>query len=163
MEVMSGAELQKIHKEVLHSSAHAGAHQSMVFTSEDGEKTVIKEFHGDSLTWTVEEDDVHAHHGDVLVIKSDDGKTYEIITDGEGEAGTEKKVKVWISEDDEGQVKVKSSSGEHVHMEKIVTEGAEGENVKVIVIKKKVGDCDHEHDHEEEVEVEVEVKKESKQ
>lgn len=71
MELVSG-EQDEIHtKEV------------MVFIDEDGEKTVIKENGGEEVVWVTDEDDVHKEHKKVMVIKSGDESTYEVITDGE--------------------------------------------------------------------------------
>ena len=83
----------------------------------------------------------------------------QVITEGEG--SSEEDVHVWVTEGGEGDV----------HIEKIVTEGEDGEEVKVIVMKKSIEhdcdhhkdhDCEHEHDEEHEVEVEVKVKKKEK-
>lgn len=101
---------------------------TMVFISEDGEKTEIKEIHGDSLVWIEEGEHPHGEH--VIVMKSDDGETIDILIDedGEHEVVKKKEIKVIISDDQEGSWTVNS---------KELKEIDEDENVKVIVIKEK--------------------------
>jgi len=156
---------------------------TMVFISEDGKKTEIKEFHGDSLVWIEEGEHPHkAHvHGEhVIVMKSGDGETYDILIDEDGEGHDivkKKEVKVIVHSDeggswtvdskelkeideDENVFVIKSEDGD-VDLEKIMEEH-EGENVKVIVIKKGEDhdeDHDEDMDHDEDVEVEVTKKK----
>jgi len=79
-----------------------------------------------------------------------------------------------VSGDEEGNwTVVEGDEDATVNIEKIVKEGEEGEDVKVIVITKKVEkdcdhdedhdeDCDHDEDHDEDVDVKV-IKKEKKQ
>ena len=159
MEMMSGmdADMEKIHYN--YSMAHSGGKhaKAMVYISEDGEKTEIKEIHGDSLVWITEGegdcehvkvmkykmkegDDPHMEHmhGEhVVVMKKGDGDTFDI----------------YIEKDGEKSVKV----------HKIMEEEGEGENVKVIVIKKEIKEIDKDVDHNEVVEVEVVKKKQKKE
>jgi hypothetical protein len=158
MEVMSGmdADMGKIHYN--YTMDHSGGKHAntMVFISKDGEKTEIKEICGDSLVWITEgegdgehvkvmrykmkegEDShmEHMHGEHVIVMKKEDGETFDIYIDKDGE----KSVKVL----------------------KIVEEEGEGENIKVIVIKKEIKEIDEDMDHDEDVEVKV-VKKKQKQ
>jgi len=186
MEVMSGDEPHMEHVTYNYTTAHAGSGHSkaMVFISEDGETTEIKEFHGDSLVWVTEEevdgDHVkvmkykinegdHAHGKKVIVMKSEDGNTFDILVDEDYEGGDivkKKEVRVMVSGDEDGSWTV--VEGDEKMLDK-------DENVKVIVIKKS-GDVhmdlhedhdeDHDHDvdsdHDEEVEVKVVKKKKEK-
>jgi len=123
---------------------------------------------------TSHKDGKHAHGEHVIVMKSGDGNTFDVLVDEDYEGDTlvkKKHVKVVISDDehgtwhvdsnelveideDENVFVIKSEDGD-VDLEKIMEEH-EGENVKVIVIKK--GDSE---DHDE-VEVEVIEKKKKK-
>ncbi len=180
MEVMSGDELHKAHSGSGHSKA-------MVFISEDGETTEITEFSGDSLVWVSEEDGAHAHGKKVIVMKSKDGNTFDILVDEdmEGSDGVKKKeIKVVVSGDEDGNWTVvegdekmmdkdenvfimKGDDDVKVKVMKIMEEEGDGENVKVIVITEE-GDLheDHDMDHDHDVdhdndtdhEEEVEVK-----
>lgn len=116
--------------------------KKMVFISEDEEKTEIRELHGDSLVWVTEGE----HDGEhVIVMKSGDGETFDILIDEDFEDGDDVKVEL-----------------------KEILEEHGGENVKVIVVKRDIdvdddhdADIDEAHDHDEDIdkEVEVEVKK----
>ena len=89
--------MMKVHKSM--SEAHAGHSKTMVFVSEDGKTTEIKEMSGDSLVWVSEGDHDGEHvkvmkykmdgdeaHGKkVVVIKSGDGETYDILINEDGE------------------------------------------------------------------------------
>ncbi len=114
--------------------------------------------HSKTMVWVSEDDHPHGEH--VLVVKSGDGETFDILID-EDELH-EAHENVFISDDDENVYVIKGD-GEDVHkeIEVIIKEHGDGENVKVIVIKKD-GDYDHDHDHDEDVEVEVTKKKEKK-
>lgn len=167
MELISGDEPHMKHVTYNYTTAHTGSGEAktMVFISKDGETTEIKEFHGDSLVWVTEEevDGKHAHGNKVIVMKSEDGNTFDILVDVDYECGDvvkKKKVKVVVSGDEEVKVNVI----------KIMEEEGEGENVKVIVITESGdlhevhdhyvdSDHDKDSDHDEEVEVEVEVVK----
>ena len=58
----------------------------MVFISEDGKTTEIKEMSGDSLVWISEGElhGEHAHGKHVVVVKTGDGETIDILIDEEG-------------------------------------------------------------------------------
>lgn len=137
-----------------------------------GANTDIKEMTGDSLVWVSERkgkegpvkvmkykvekgDDSGEDH--VVVVTSGEGGTFDILLDEEleGEPGMmEKRVKVIVTEDEDGVTHVSKEemvdSEEEVYvisgdesekelkeiMEKVKSD-EEGENVKVIVIKKK--------------------------
>ena len=117
----------------------------MVFVSRDGEKTVVKEISGDSLTWVSEgeSDDDHVKvlkyrvKGDdesqgehVIVMKSEDGESFDILLDEDvdnGDADIEKKVTVVVSGDEDGEWKVVKSDDD---------DDSEDVEVQVKVIKK---------------------------
>ena len=193
VEIMSGSEK---HKEGVHynySTAHTGEGHSkaMVFISEDGKKTEIKELHGDSLVWVSEEDGEHVIHkkeGNVMILKKGDGESFDIWVDEDGETKMkQKKIKVVVSGDEEGNWTavsadgkdldedenvfiIKEEDGVKMQIREIIEEDEDGEEVKVIVIKKELHedhdhDVDHDHDHDEDVDVKVvkkKVKKEKK-
>ena len=160
MEVLSGDEEHMENVHYNYTTAHSGSEHSkaMVFISEDGETTEIKEFHGDSLTWVSEGDSPHKHGKKVIVMKSDDGNTFDILVDEDSEEGDivrTKEIKVMVSDDEEGNWTVVEGDDE------------ESSNVKVIVIKESGDihmehDVDHDEDHDEDVEVEVKVIKKEK-
>ena len=153
MDLVSGDDIHKEHAHYNITSSHTGSGHSkaMVFISEDGETTEITEFSGDSNVWVTEEDG-DTHGKKVIVMKSEDGNTFDILVDEDSEEGN------WTVVEGDDEVKVK--------VMKIMEEEGEGENVKVIVIKKS-GDVDHDNDedhdedtdHEEEIEVKVIKKK----
>ncbi|MEN8202491.1 MAG: hypothetical protein ABFS28_07850 [Bacteroidota bacterium] len=126
MEVLSGGEKQMEHHN--YSMAHSGEGHSktMVFISEDGEKTVIKEVHGDSLVW-IDEGEGHdcVKKKEIKVIVSGDEKGSRTVDSNE---------LIEIDEDENVYV-IKNKDGD-VDLEKIMEEH-EGEDVKVIVIKKE--------------------------
>jgi len=185
MEVMSGDEPHMEHVTYNYSTKHVGSGHSkaMVFISEDGETTEITEFHGDSLVWVSEEDGGHAHGKKVIVMKSEDGSTFDILLDEDSEGGDvvkKKEVRVMVSGDEEGnwtvvegdEMMMDKDENVKVKVMKIMEEEGDGENVKVIVIKEggdvhmdlhEDHDQDHDHDvdidHDEEVEVKVVKKK----
>jgi hypothetical protein len=196
MEVLSGDDEHMEHITYNYTSAHSGSGKAktMVFISEDGEKTEIKEIHADSLVWIEEK------HGDgdhvkvmkykikegeepqgkhVVVMKSDDGKTFDILVDEdfeEGDVVKKKEVKVVVSADDdatwhvdgdeiiydkdENVYIIKGDDEVKMKVMKIMEEEGEGEDVKVIVIKKD--EKDHDMDHDMDVDVKVVKKKEKK-
>ena len=105
MEIMSGDEPHMEHVKYNYTTAHSGSGHSkaMVFISEDGETTEITEFHGDSLVWVSEEDGAHAHGKKVIVMKSKDGSTFDILLDEDSEGGDvvkKKEVRVGVSSDE---------------------------------------------------------------
>jgi len=137
--------LVKIHKSM--SESHGGHSKTMVFVSEDGKTTEIKEMSGDSLVWIsegehegedvkvikykIESDGEHDHGKKVVVVKSGDGETFDILIDEEGEDEDgnivkTKEVKVIVTSDEDGEWTVTE------------TETDEDENVEVIVIEEKV-------------------------
>jgi len=178
MEMLSGEEKHMEHYEYTMAHSGEGHSKTMVFISEDGENTVIKEMQGDSLVWIEEGDHPHEAHSKgehVIVMKSGDGETFDILIDEDGDHDCVKKknIKVIVSGDEEGTwtvdsnelveidedenvIVIKNKDGD-VDLEKIMEEH-EGENVKIIVIKESEGE-----DGEEEVEVKVIEKKEKKE
>ena len=89
--------MMKVHKSM---AEHHGEHsKTMVFISEDGKTTEIKEMDGDSLVWItegeqngdhvkvmkykVDGDEAHGKH--VVLVKSGDGETFDILIDEEFE------------------------------------------------------------------------------
>jgi hypothetical protein len=162
MEVLSGEEKHMEHINVTMAHSGEGSSKAMVFISEDGKTSEITQMNGDSLVWISEDDHPHGEH--VVIVKSGDGETFDILID-EDELH-EAHGNVFISDDDENVYVIKGD-GEDVHMEieEIMKEHGDEENVKVIVIKKG-GDHDHDedvdHDHEVEKEVEVKVIKKEK-
>ena len=125
--------MMEVHKSM--SEAHAGHSKTMVFVSEDGKTTEIMESSGDSLVWVSEgeHDGDKAHNKKVVVVKSGDGETYDILINEDGEVTDEdgnivktKEVKVIITSDDDGEWTVSE------------TETDEDENVEVIIIEEKV-------------------------
>lgn len=179
VEILSGEK----HMEGMHynyTTAHAGEGHSkaMVFISEDGKKTKIKELNGDSLVWVSEgegEHVIHKHGEKVMVMKKGDGETFNIWVDEDGEKDVKKKrVKVVVSGDEKGNWTAVSSDEKHldenenvfiiseeddikVEIREILEETGDGEEVKVIVIKKEI-DEDKEHDEDHDVDVDVEKK-----
>ena len=188
MELMSGEELHKEHVHYNYTTAHTGSGHSktMVFISEDGETTEITEFSGDSLVWVSEEDGAHAHGKKVIVMKSEDGNTFDILIDEDMEGGDvvkKKKVKVVVSSDEDGNWTVvegdekmmdkdenvfimKGDDEVKVKVMKLIEEEGDGENVKVIVIKEgedvhmdlhEVHEHDADHDHDQDTDHDEEV------
>jgi hypothetical protein len=203
MEVMSGDDEHMEYITKKYTSAHSGSGEAktMVFISEDGEKTEIKEIHADSLVWIEEKhgdgdqvkvmkykikegEEPHGEH--VIVMKSEDGNTFDILVDEDfkgGDVVKKKEVKVVVSADDdmkwhvegdeliydkdENVYIIKGDDEVKMKVMKIMEEEGEGEDVKVIVIKKDEKDHDHDmdHDHDEDhdkdhdVDVDVKVVK----
>lgn len=119
--------MMKVHKSM--SETHGGHSKTMVFVSEDGKTTEIKEMDGDSLVWISEGEHHHdMEHGEnvkiikykidgdegdvkkVVVVKSGDGETIDILIDEEFEDKDEdgnivktKEVRVIVSEDEDGE------------------------------------------------------------
>lgn len=208
MDLMTGEEPHMEHITYNYTTAHAGSGHSkaMVFISEDGEMTEITEFSGDSAVWVSEGEGDGEHvkvmkykieegeepHGEhVIVMKSKDGNTFDILVDedyDDGDVVKKKEIKVVVSGDEEGNWTVvegdekmmdkdenvfimKGDDEVKVKVMKIVEE-SDGENVKVIVITEGGDlhkDCDHDEDHDhdgdhdEDVEVEVVKKKVKKE
>ena len=149
---------------------HGDHSKAMVFISEDGKKTEIKEFSGDSLVWISEDGDGDVKvikkkmgdgdHGEhVVIMKKGDGETFDILIDEDGNKKKVKKkeVRVMVSGDGENVWHAKEnefihadedvfviSGDEDVKVElKKILEDHDGENVKVIVVKKDHKCCDH--------------------
>ena len=180
MEVMSGDEKNMMKYNYTVTSEGDKGVNKMIFISEDGEKTEIKEIHGDSMVWISEEDadgkDPHGEH--VIVMNKGDGETFDIFIDKgefeEGKEGEKKRVKVVVSGDEKGNWHVTEKELEHMDEDvyiikegddvkvelKEILEDHDGENVKVIVVKTDI-DEDHEiheiheihedHDHDADV------------
>lgn len=129
MEILSGDEKHGMHYN--YTTAHAGGGESkaMIFISEDGKTTEIKKYHGDSLVWVSEGEhgEVHSHGEHVVVVKSGDGETFDVIIKEGSDELHEVNENVFIIKED----------GEDIDLEKIMEEHGEGENVKVIIIKKE--------------------------
>jgi hypothetical protein len=109
-----------------YTMAHEGGEHAntMVFVSKDGEKTEIKEIHGDSLVWISEEDlegepvkvikykvkkgeEDDGEH--VVVVSSSEGGTFDILIDEELEGAPvkkEKRVKVVVQEGEGGMMHI---------------------------------------------------------
>jgi hypothetical protein len=160
VEIMSGEEhMEGMNYNYTISHAGEGHSKAMVFISEDGKKTKIKEISGDSLVWVSEGDgehEIHKHGEHVVVMKKGDGESFDIWVDEDGDEDVKKKkIKVVVSEDDHGSWTAVSADETDVdqdvyilngaddlkeEMKKIMEEydGVEGANVKVIVTKKKV-------------------------
>jgi len=209
MEVISGDDKHMEHVSYDYTMSHAGSGHSkaMVFISEDGKETKITELHADSLVWVSEEEGDGEHvkvmkyriekgdgpHGKhVVVMKSDDGNTFDILVDEDGDVVKKKEIKVVVSGDEEGNWTVvegdemmmnkdenvfimKGDDEVKVNVMKIIEEEGDGENVKVIIIKEggdvhmdlhEEHDVDFDHDkdgdHDEDVEVKVVKKKKKK-
>jgi hypothetical protein len=162
VEVMSGldADMDQGHYTYNYTMSHSdGEHgNAMVFISKDGEKTEIKEIHGDSLVWISEggEPDMeHLHGENVMILKQGDGETFDILVEKEGDEPGKKRVKVVVSGDEKGNwtavtadekdldenekvYYISEDDNVKVKVRKIIEEDEEGENVKVIVIEKEI-------------------------
>jgi hypothetical protein len=186
VEIMSGEEhMEDIHYNITTAHAGEGHSKAMVFISEDGKKTKIKEFDGDSLVWISEEDGehmIHKHDGNVMIMKKEDGETFNIWVDEDGDVDVKKKkIKVVVSGDEDGNWTAVKADEKHldkeenvyfisdeddvrVEVRKIIEESDDGEEVKVIVIKKEIDeDLEHDQDHDADVDVKVIKKKVKKQ
>ena len=148
MEVMSGDEKNMMKYNYTVTSEGDKGVDKMIFISEDGEKTEIKEIHGDSMVWISEEDadgkhvnvfkkkmidgeDPHGEH--VVVMKKGDGETFDIFIDKEeykeGKKGEKKMVKVMVSGDEDGTWHVDGKELKHVDEDVYIIKG--GDDVKV--------------------------------
>jgi hypothetical protein len=178
------------------SSLPEGRHsRAMVFISEDGETTEIKEIHEDSLAWITEKEVDGDHvkvmkyrikegeepHGEkVIIMKSEDGGSFDILLDEDSEdvdVVKKKQVKVVVSDDedirwhvegdemiydrDDNVYIIKGDDDVKLKVMKIMEDEGDGENVKVIVIEKddEDHDVDVDLDHDEDVDVKVVKKK----
>ena len=134
------------------SRSEGNQKRAMVFISEDGDHTKITEMEGDSLVWIEEGDDSDIQGEHVIVMKSKDGGTYNVIVEDEdeGQADTkEKKIRVMVTDDEGGTWTVR--------------EGGEDDEdgTSVIVIKKQV-EKDQDADLDKDVDVNVKVIKKKK-
>lgn len=132
-----------------YTMAHEGGEHAntMVFVSKDGEKTEIKEIHGDSLVWISEEDlegepvkvmKYKVKKGDVedgehvVVVSSSEGGTYDILIDEdmEGAPVKEKRMKVVVREGEGGMM--------HISEEELVESDEEVYVIKGDDVKKEL-------------------------
>jgi len=156
MEALSGHEEGMDHVTYNYTTAHSGSGHSkaMVFISEDGEKTEIKEFHGDSLVWVSEEEgggDMVMEKKIKVVVSGDEDGTWTVLQNDEEQINKEENIFI-----------IKSDEEMDAEMKKIIEEQGDGENVKVIIITSdddgnyKV-DVDQDEDSGQDVNVEVKV------
>lgn len=106
--------IEMMNDEDMHHAAHheyKGSKAVVYISGDDGEEVIIKEFHGDSATWTHKEGNKK-----VIVMKHGDGETFDIIMD----------------EDEDFDMDV------DVEVKKVMKQVDGEEEVEVIVIKKKV-------------------------
>lgn len=155
VEMMSGMDEDMENVHYNYSMVHKdGKHaNTMVFISEDGEKTEIKEMHGDSLVWVSEGEDgehvkvmkykmkegeghhmEHMHGENVVVMKKGDGETFDIWVEKDGEdTGKGKRVKVVVSGDEKGNWTAVSSDEADLDENENVFFVSEDDDVKVEV------------------------------
>jgi hypothetical protein len=134
------------------SRSEGNQKRAIVFISEDGDHTKITGLDGDSLVWIEEGDDSDIQGEHVIVMKSKDGGTYNVIVEDEdeGQADTkEKKIRVVVT-DDEGGTWTVHEGGED-----------DEDGTSVIVIKKQV-EKDQDADLDKDVDVNVKVIKKKK-
>lgn len=174
LEVLSGDEehMENIHYNYTTAHSGSGHSKAMVFISEDGETTEIKEFHGDSLLWVTEEEGDGEHvkvmkykieEGDdqprkVIVMKSEDGSTIDILVDEDNEEGDvvkTKEIKVMVSGDEEATWTVVEGDEKIMDKDENIYIIKEDDDVRVEM--KKIME---EHDGEEGARVKVIVIKE---
>jgi hypothetical protein len=167
MEILSGDDEHMEHVTLDHTAAlEAGDHtRAMVFISEDGKKTEIKELQGDSLVWVKEGDLPHAEGKKVIVMKSGSGETFDILVDEDtdGDKIVKKKVRVVVPDDEKGNWTVTEEGDEKIVDKEdnvFILRGDDGEDIEVIVIKKgEDADVDKEMDMDIEKNIEIKVKK----
>jgi hypothetical protein len=126
--------------------------KAMVFISEDGKKTVLEGDHGDTLVWIHEGDHVkvikhatgeghpcHYQGENVVVIRTEDGETFDILMGEDQEGVKTKKVKVMVIEEGDGEWEtVEEELGDIDHDTDDDNNGEkEKKEVEVIVIKQK--------------------------
>lgn len=150
MEVLSEHKEGMEHVTYNYTTAHPGSSHSkaMVFISEDGETTKIEEFHGDSLVWVSEEEmegdhvkvmkykmkeGEHPHGEHVIIMKSEDGNTFDILIDEDSEVEENVKVIV-ITTDEDGDIDVDVDHDVDVDQD---VDSDQDVEVEVKVIKKK--------------------------
>ena len=129
MEVLSGDGEHMMEYNYTMAHKHGDHSKTMVFISEDGENTTIKEMQGDTLVWITEEEHdgecIKKKHVKVIVSGNEHG-TWHV--DEEGLVEVEEEVYVLSGDDAEIELELEKILEEH---------GGDEENVKVIVIKKK--------------------------
>ena len=165
LEIISGDEEHMMHFDHSKASDSDSHSKTMVFISEDGKKTEIKEFHGDSLVWISEEeidgdhvkvikkkmvtgDHPHGEGGDhphgehVMIIKSEGGETIDVIVseDIEMEKGKTKQVKVIVSGDEDGTWHVDHKELKEVDEEVYVISGDDAEEELKEILKDHDGE-----------------------
>ena len=174
MEVLSGDEehMENIHYNYTTAHSGSGNSRAMVFISEDGETTEIKEFHGDSNVWVTEEESDGEHvkvikykieEGDdqpkkVIVMESEDGNTIDILVDEDHEGGDvvkTKEIRVMVSGDEKANWTVVEGDEKMIDKDENVYIIEGGDDMKVEM--KKILE---EHDGEEGARVKVIVIKE---
>jgi hypothetical protein len=179
--------------EMMEIAGHGGNRtKAMVFISEDGKKTEIKEITGDSLVWVSEGDHDGKHvkvmkykfEGDnadgkhVMIMKSGDGENFDILIDEDGDdpmIKEKKNMKVIVSEGEEGEWQVIEKEMGDVEKEIQVLTGdeaeveiekileANGESEDVkVIVIRKKDNSDCIKEKETEVEVNVHQKPEKK-
>ena len=169
MEVMTGDKEHVMKYNYTTGSEDAKHANTIVFVSKEGGKTEIKELHGDSLVWVTEKEGdgenvkiikrkmiggEHPHGEHVIVMKSGDGETFDILIDEDVEAGEgvkKKTMNVFVEKDEKGTWHV----DEDIYIIK------EGDDVE-IEIKKIIEEHDIDQDQDKDIEKEVEVKVEKK-
>jgi len=148
--------------EYTYTMAHTGEAntKTMVFVSRDGEKTEIKEVHGDSLVWISEDEqeegqtkvmrykvEKEGEDGEhVVVVTSSEGGTYDILIDEELEGAPvkkEKRVKVVVKEDENGLMQISEEEMIDSDEEVYVIKGDDVEK-ELKEIMKQVEDADTE-------------------
>jgi len=145
LELLSGDDIHKAHFEGNHS-------KTMVFISEDGEKTELKEFHGDGMEWIEKEEGEgeqrkvmkyrvsegdHPHGQNVVVVQSEDGSTFDILVDedSEGNIVKKKEIKVTVSGDEDASWTVVDGDEKILDKHENVFVIKEGDDVKTEIIK----------------------------
>ncbi|MGW8316232.1 MAG: hypothetical protein ACWGNV_11570 [Bacteroidales bacterium] len=171
-EMLSGDGLKEMEYNYTMALSDDDEGKAMVFISKDGKKTEVKQMEGDSLVWVSEGEEGDGPvkvmkykvkkdgEGDgehVVVVTSGSGGTFDVVVKDEenGEPVTlEKRVKVIVTEDENGEKQVTKEetieqdeevyviSGDDTEKElkemlEKIKEDDEGQDVKVIVIKKK--------------------------
>ncbi len=152
MELLTGEDIHMEHSGENHTKA-------MVFISEDGEKTELREYKGDALEWTGEEEEKGhiVKKKEIRVMVSDDEEGSWTVIEGDDKL-MDKDENVYVIEgDDDMKTEIIEILRDH--------DGQKDSNVKVIVLRKSADeemDVDHDededHDKEKDHEVEVEVK-----
>lgn len=161
MELLTGEDIHMEHSGENHTKA-------MVFISEDGENTELREYKGDALEWTEEEEEKGpiVKKKEIRVMVSDDEEGSWTVIEGDDKLMDRDESVYVIEGDDDMKTEIIKILKEH--------DGKEDSNVKVIVLRKSMDeemDVDHdededqdkEKDHEVDVEVKVIKKKEKKE